>query len=77
MHGDYPTSYWQTGERIRDSHYVSLPTDLAAGQYEIHLGLYRLDTGERLPVSATGSSGGGDQDHLLLAPLLVAPASGD
>ena len=77
LHGDYPTSYWQTGERIRDSHYVSLPTDLAAGQYEIHLGLYRLDTGERLPVSATGSSGGGGQDHVSLGHLSVAPALGD
>jgi len=51
--GAYPTSLWDPGEIIVDPH--ALP-ELPAGRYRIQLGLYRPDTGERLP--AAGSAEG-------------------
>jgi hypothetical protein len=46
--GAYPTSLWDPGEIIVDSH--PLP-DLPPGRYAIRVGLYRPETGERLPVA--------------------------
>jgi hypothetical protein len=46
--GAYPTSLWDPGEIIIDSH--PLP-DLPPGRYAIRVGLYRPETGERLPVA--------------------------
>ena len=49
--GAYPTSRWQLGETIIDPLELSLPPDLPAGDYALVIGLYRLDTLERLPVT--------------------------
>ena len=52
--GNYPTSAWLPGEAIEDEH--SLP---AAGDLKIpraSIGLYRLDTGERLPIDGTNAT---------------------
>ncbi len=46
--GVYPTSLWDAGEIIADRH--PLP-QLAPGHYLIQVGLYRPETGERLPVA--------------------------
>lgn len=46
--GDYPTRFWQIGESVRDPHVLRLPNDLPSGTYTLNLGLYWLDTGERL-----------------------------
>jgi len=48
--GQYPTSIWTAGERIED------PQDLTVkpGTYQVLVGLYLLDTGERLPVLMNG-----------------------
>lgn len=46
--GHYPTSIWAVGEQIKDE-YV-LPQPLSGAAYRFHVGLYRPDTGERLPV---------------------------
>jgi len=60
VHGDYPTSWWEAGETIVDVHPlelskagVTLPLD--PDRYRLLVGLYRLDTGERLP--AVGPEG--------------------
>ena len=45
--GDYPTSMWQPGDYLEDVHVISLPTDLASGDYEIAVGLYNPLTGLR------------------------------
>jgi len=49
-----PTSAWQTGDLILDTHHFTLPADLPEGLYELIVGMYRLDTMERLPVSGNG-----------------------
>jgi hypothetical protein len=46
--GAYPTSLWETGETIVDER---LLPDLPAGRYFLQVGLYRADTGERLPAA--------------------------
>jgi hypothetical protein len=48
--GAYPTSLWDPGEIIVDEH---LMPDLPAGHYTLQVGLYRPDTGERLPVEGS------------------------
>ncbi|MBI3914628.1 MAG: phospholipid carrier-dependent glycosyltransferase [Chloroflexi bacterium] len=46
--GNYPTSIWDQGEVVRDEYALALPAAQAA--YRIAIGLYRADTGERLPI---------------------------
>jgi hypothetical protein len=48
--GDYPTHLWSAGEIIDDSYWLTVPTDLPAGRYPIHVGLYDPTTGVRLPL---------------------------
>jgi hypothetical protein len=43
--GDYPTHWWEAGETIADVHDL----DLSGNGSRLLVGLYRLDTGERLP----------------------------
>ncbi len=48
--GDYPTGWWDAGEVIIDSHPLDL-SGLPSGDYRLLIGLYRLETGERLAAS--------------------------
>ena len=48
--GDYPTSLWRLGEVIWDGQDVPLPSDLPAGTYRLVVGMYLLESRERLPV---------------------------
>ncbi len=50
LDGVYPTSRWQPGETIIDPISLALPDNLTAGPYILFVGLYQLDTLERLPV---------------------------
>jgi 4-amino-4-deoxy-L-arabinose transferase-like glycosyltransferase len=50
--GFYPTSFWTPGETAVDHHPLSLPADSPAGIYRLRVGLYRPETGERLPTAA-------------------------
>ncbi|MFN8453625.1 MAG: hypothetical protein U0401_02960 [Anaerolineae bacterium] len=43
-----PTSQWLPNQSILDRHTLSLPPDLAPGVYTLKLGLYDLQTSERL-----------------------------
>jgi 4-amino-4-deoxy-L-arabinose transferase-like glycosyltransferase len=52
----YPTSLWPVGETIRETSdglggsTLMVPSDLPPGDYELWVGMYLLETGERLPV---------------------------
>jgi hypothetical protein len=50
--GFRPTSGWRSGDVIEDHHGVPLPTNLPPGDYRLIAGLYRADTGARLPAPA-------------------------
>lgn len=47
--GWYPTSIWEAGEIVMDRHTLLLPADTAAGAYDLVVGWYDLESGERLP----------------------------
>jgi hypothetical protein len=56
----FPTRAWQPGLLVSDKHQLDLPADLAPGTYQVNVGLYLLETGERLPV---WDAGGIEQDE--------------
>ncbi len=67
--GAYPTSIWDAGEVMRDEYALSLPRDLAPGDYGIEIGAYEYPSLARLAVSdADGKPLG---DHLVLANVKV------
>ncbi|GIK40580.1 MAG: hypothetical protein BroJett011_44130 [Chloroflexota bacterium] len=63
----YPTSLWPAGETIRESSYLPLPGDLLPGSYELWVGLYLLETGERLPLQNDTSG----ENALILGVLRI------
>ena len=48
--GSYPTGIWEPGEVVVDRHVLDTG-GLLAGEYRIEIGMYSLETGERLPVA--------------------------
>lgn len=50
LNGRFPTGHWLTDETFGDSRPLTIPPDLPPGPYQIKIGLYLLETGERLPV---------------------------
>ncbi len=66
VNGAYNTSLWIEGEVIEDTYTIPIPADTPPGEYTIQVGLYRFDTGERLPLSSGG-------DALRLATIEIAP----
>ena len=60
--GRYPTPLWQPGEVVVETVSLPVPADPPPplGPYFLHVGLYRPDTGARLPLSST-------DDHVKIA----------
>jgi hypothetical protein len=46
--GRAPTSGWVIGETIDDEYQITLPADVAAGQYPLEVGVYEPRSGDRL-----------------------------
>ena len=63
--GRYPTSSWDAGEQVRDVIELTLPAGLPGGDYRVQVGLYRLDTGERLPAQQSDGTAWPDNAILL------------
>jgi 4-amino-4-deoxy-L-arabinose transferase-like glycosyltransferase len=58
--GAYPTSHWDPGEHLMDTHELAVGAEAPRGTYHLRVGLYTLDDGQRLPVTgglATGADG--------------------
>ncbi|MDH4136592.1 MAG: hypothetical protein OEW09_07755, partial [Anaerolineae bacterium] len=51
----YPTSDWRTGTVLGDRVVVSIPPDTPPGEYQLRVGMYLLETMERLPVASDAS----------------------
>jgi len=63
-----PTFIWSVGERVTDRHGVYLPPHVLPGTYRLRVGMYRVDTGERLPLLLDGVEAG---DSLELGRVVV------
>jgi len=46
--GFYPTSGWDVGEQVKDLYSLTLPDELTAGEYQLLVGWYQPESGERL-----------------------------
>jgi hypothetical protein len=58
--GSRPTTSWSPGEVIVDRLGILIPPNLNGGEYQLVVGMYQPDTGERLPVRDLGDGMGGD-----------------
>jgi hypothetical protein len=65
LYGYLPTRSWSPGDLIPDRHRLPLPEDLPPGRYRLIVGMYALETLERLPVrTAQGAA-----DYVLLTEI--------
>ncbi len=53
---DVPGNSWVQGDRFLQVHQISLPADIAPGDYQVVVGVYTLPDGRRLPLA--GDAGG-------------------
>ncbi|NJN97408.1 MAG: hypothetical protein HC875_26655 [Anaerolineales bacterium] len=67
--GFYPTPYWQPGETIIDRHTFSLPGELPPDAYNIVLGFYEVENGQRLQI--LDEAGVFKSDHVRLSNIQV------
>ena len=71
--GAYPTDLWRTGEVVTDTYQITVDPAVAFGEYELEVGMYRLENQKRLPVTdAAGQPV--SNDRVLLAKVLILPA---
>jgi hypothetical protein len=66
---DIPTSSWTPGFYVSDPHELNISAEVPPGLYVLRAGLYRHDTGERLPV--LDGAGNVFSDSLELARIRV------
>ncbi|MCX6021482.1 MAG: glycosyltransferase family 39 protein, partial [Chloroflexi bacterium] len=69
MWGLTHTSEWTPGQEVVQRQGVPLPPDTPPGEYQIEVGLYRQDNGQRLEVA-----GNPPTDRVLLGTVRVRPA---
>lgn len=50
LDGRYPTSFWDADEVVIDTHRIEVPQSLPPGAYDVNVGVYLLETLERLPI---------------------------
>lgn len=67
--GRYPTSVWDQGEVVDDRHFLALPSDLSNGVYQVVVGLYSIESNERLPVLDGEGNPKGDSIPLIALTL--------
>jgi hypothetical protein len=51
QYGMYPTNFWDAGERVQDEYVLSVVPESPLGDYTVAVGLYTLQTLQRLPVT--------------------------
>jgi hypothetical protein len=66
--GTRPTTTWQEGEIIVDNYGLLVQPGTPPGEHQLEIGMYSLETGERLPVSRVGAPLG---DRVLLEQIQV------
>lgn len=68
LSGLAPTSKWQQGDLIRDPIVLPLPANLAPADYQLFVGVYLRETGERLSISGVPAT-----DSALLMDSIRVP----
>ncbi len=71
LEGAYPTTHWIPGQPLRDRYELHLPEETPPGVYILEIGMYLLETGERLPVHGEGADP--EARRLILTPIRVIP----
>jgi hypothetical protein len=71
--GTYPTTLWQPGEVVVDRYSFLVNPDVPPGSYPPEIGMYRHETGVRLPVLDADGQPVPD-DRILLPEITVLPA---
>jgi 4-amino-4-deoxy-L-arabinose transferase-like glycosyltransferase len=71
--GAHPTTLWQPGEVIADDYAFVVQAGAPPGEHPLEIGMYRLETAVRLPVTDAGGQPV-PGDRILLPPILVLPA---
>ncbi len=67
--GFYPTTKWEAGEIVRDQYDLTISPEIPLGQYKIEVGMYLVETGERL--SVLSDDGAAQGDRVMLGPIEV------
>jgi hypothetical protein len=70
-HNTYPTSQWTAGEVVADGLNIDL-SDLPAGDYTVHVGLYRLQNGQATRIPIATAAGLPNADQRLQLPETIA-----
>jgi hypothetical protein len=70
--GTRPTTLWEPGEVIADPYRLVVGPDVPPGRYPLEIGMYRLETGTRLPVVDAGGQPV-PHDRILLTAITVLP----
>ena len=58
--GQHPTPTWRRSDLITDPYAVPIDPNTRPGSYRVIVGLYRIETLERLPITLSGEPLGGD-----------------
>jgi 4-amino-4-deoxy-L-arabinose transferase-like glycosyltransferase len=68
-----PTSHWQPGSSGITLHHLSIPAGTPPGRYDLQVGVYLLETGERLPLINAAGQQSSTSAHLELEVGLSNP----
>ncbi|MCS6849275.1 MAG: glycosyltransferase family 39 protein [Anaerolineae bacterium] len=60
VYGAYPFPQWQRGEVVTDPHWVALPEGLPPGTYQVRVGAYDPQTGQRRAIADPRNDAAGD-----------------
>jgi uncharacterized membrane protein len=66
-----PTTTWRTGEVLVDKYEIPIAADAKPGTYQLKVGMYAQEGGERLQISRADGSAAGD--NLTIATIQVGP----
>jgi hypothetical protein len=67
--GSYPTSWWEEGKYMKDTHLITVPASTLPGQYLLQVGLY--DPSTLQPLSVLSTAEGEVRETVTLQPLSV------
>ncbi len=73
QNGKYPTYLWDAGERIQDDTVLTVAPDAPTGPAQFAVGMYSLQTLERLPMSDVNGVGLENGRILLPGPIIRSP----